>query len=74
MELKGTSHLFLACVPIVPAAMIIGGVVAIAVNSTLRHLGLDFPYMSEFIRSLAGAVVLACVLKKHQIPMKDLPD
>ena len=74
MELKGTRRLFLAWVPIVLAAMMIGGVIAIAVNTTLRLLGLDIPYMSEFIGSLAGALALAYVLKKHHIPVKGLPD
>tara|TARA_B100001057_G_C22185254_1_gene694826 strand:+ start:247 stop:411 length:165 start_codon:yes stop_codon:yes gene_type:complete len=54
--------------------MMIGGVIAIAVNTTLRLLGLDIPYMSEFIGSLAGALALAYVLKKHHIPVKGLPD
>ena len=74
LELKGTRHLFLAWVPIILAAMIIGGVVAIAVNTTLRHLGFDLPYISEFIGSLAGALALAYVLKKYHIPVKGLPD
>tara|TARA_B100000963_G_C22347800_1_gene545878 strand:- start:353 stop:577 length:225 start_codon:yes stop_codon:yes gene_type:complete len=74
LELKGTRRLFLAWVPIVLAAMMIGGVIAIAVNTTLRLLGLDIPYMSEFIGSLAGALALAYVLKKHHIPVKGLPD
>ena len=74
MELKGTRHLIVSWVPIILAAMIIGGVVAIAVNTTLRQLGLDLPYISEFIGSLAGALALAYVLKKHHIPVKGLPD
>ena len=74
MELKGTRHLVVAWVPIIPAAMIIGGVVAIALNTTLRQLGLDFPYISEFICSLAVALALAYVLKKNHIPVKGLPD
>ena len=74
MELKGTRHLVLAWVPIILAAMIIGGIVAIAVNTTLRQLGLDLPYISEFIGSLAGALALVYVLKKHHIPVKGLPD
>ena len=74
MELKGTRHLVLAWVPIILAAMIIGGVVAIAVNTTLRQLGLDLPYISEFVGSLAGALALVYVLKKHHIPVKGLPD
>ena len=56
MELKGTRHLVLAWVPIILAAMIIGGIVAVAVNTILRQLGLDIPYISEFIGSLAGAL------------------
>ena len=74
MELKETRHLFLACVPIVLAAMIIGGIVAIAANTILRQLGLDLPYIAEFIGSLAGALALANVLKKHHISVKGLPD
>ena len=74
MELKGTRHLVLAWVPIILAAMIIGGIAAIAVNKILRHVGLDLPYISEFIGSLAGALALAYVLKKHHIPVKGLPD
>ena len=74
MELKGTRHLFLAWVPIILAAMIIGGIVAIAINTILRQAGLDLPYISEFIGSLAGALALAYVLKKHHIPVKGLPD
>ena len=74
MELKGTRHLVFAWVPIILAASIIGGVVAIALNTTLRQLGLDLPYISEFIGSLAGALALAYVLKKHHIPVKGLPD
>ena len=74
MELKGTRYLVLAWVPIILAAMIIGGVVAIAVNTTLRQLGLDLPYIPEFIGSMAGALALAFVLKKHHIPVKGLPD
>ena len=74
MGLKGTRHLVFAWVPIIVAAMIIGGVVAIALNTTLRQLGLDLPYISEFIGSLAGALALAYVLKKHHIPVKGLPD
>ena len=65
MELKGTRHLVLAWVPIILAAMIIGGIVAVAVNTILRQLGLDIPYISEFIGSLAGALALSFVLKKH---------
>ena len=74
MELKGTRHLVLAWVPIILAAMIIGGIVAIAANSILRQLGLDLPYISEFIGSLAGALALAYVLEKHHIPVNGLPD
>ena len=74
MELKGTRHLVLAWVPIILAAMIIGGIVAIAVNTTLKKLGLDLPYIPEFIGSLAGALALIYVLKKHHIPVKGLPD
>ena len=74
MELKGTRHLVLAWVPIILAAMIIGGIVAVAVNTILRQLGLDIPYISEFIGSLAGALALSFVLKKHHIPVKGLPD
>ena len=74
MELKGTRHLVLAWVPIILAAMIIGGIVAIPINIILRQLGLDLPYVSEFIGSLAGALALAYVLKKHHIPVKGLPD
>ena len=70
MELKGTRYLVLAML----AAMIIGGVGAIAINTILRQLGLDLPYISEFIGSLAGALALAFVLKKHHIPVKGLPD
>ena len=62
-ELKGTRHLVLAWVPIILAAMIIGGIVAVAVNTILRQLGLDIPYIAEFIGSLAGALALAFVLK-----------
>ena len=69
MELKGTRHLVLAWVPIILAAMIIGGIAAIAANTILRQLGLDLPYIAEFIGSLAGALVLAFVLKKHHIPV-----
>jgi len=54
--------------------MIIGGIVAIAINTILRQLGLNIPYISEFIGSLAGALALAFVLKKHHIPVKGLPD
>ena len=74
MELKGTRHLVLAWLPIILAAMIIGGIAAIAANSILRQLGLDLPYIAEFIGSLAAALVLAFVLKKHHIPVKVLPD
>ena len=49
MELKGTRHLVLAWVPIILAAMIIGGIIAIALNTILRQLGLDLPYIAEFI-------------------------
>ena len=73
MELRGTRHLVLAWVPIILAAMIIGGIVAIAANTILRQLGLDIPYIAEFI-GLAGALALAFVLKKHHIPVKGLPD
>ena len=74
MELKGTRHLFIAWVPIILAAMIIGGIAAIAVNKILRQVGLDLPYIPEFIGSLAGALALAYVLKKHHVPVKGLPD
>ena len=74
MELKGTRHLVLAWVPIILVAMIIGGIVAIAANTILRHLGVDLPFIAEFIGSLAGALALAFVLKKHHIPVKGLPD
>ena len=74
MELKGTHHLVLAWLPIILAAMIIVGIVAIAINTILRQLGLNIPYISEFIGSLAGALALAYVLKKHHIPVKGLPD
>ena len=74
MELKGTRHLVLAWVPIIFAAMIIGGIAAIAANTILRQLGLDPPYIAEFIGSLSGALALAFVLKKHHIPVKGLPD
>ena len=74
LELKGTRHLVLAWVPIILAAMIIGGMVAIAANTILRQVGLDLPYIAEFIGSLAGALALAFVLKKHHIPVKGLPD
>ena len=74
MELKGTRHLVLAWLPIILAAMIIGGIFAIAANTILRQLGLDFPYIAEFIGSLAGALALAYLLKKHHIPVKGLPD
>ena len=68
MELKGTRHLVLAWVPIILAAMIIGGIIAIALNTILRQLGLDLPYIAEFIGSLAGALALAFVLKKTSHP------
>ena len=74
MELKGTRHLVLAWVPIILAAMINGGIVAIAINIILRQLGLDIPYIAEFTGSLAGALALVFVLKKHHIPVKGLPD
>ena len=74
MELKGTRYLVLAWVPIIFAAMIIGGIAAIAANTILRQLGLDPPYIAEFIGSLFGALALAFVLKKHHIPLKGLPD
>ena len=74
LELKGTRHLVLAWVPIILVAMIIGGIVAIAANTILRHLGVDLPFIAEFIGSLAGALALAFVLKKHHIPVKGLPD
>ena len=74
MELKGARHLVLAWVPIILAAMIIGGIVAIALNTILRQLGGDLPYIAEFIGSLAGALALAFVLKKHHIPVKGLPN
>ena len=74
MELKGTRHLVLAWVPIILAAMTIGGIVAIAFNTIPGQLGLDLPYIAEFIGSLAGALALAFVLKKHHIPVKGLPD
>ncbi|MEX0503868.1 hypothetical protein AB3X55_09760 [Alphaproteobacteria bacterium LSUCC0719] len=74
MELKGTRHLVLAWVPIILAAMIIGGIAAIAANTILRQLGLDIPYIAEFIGSLAGALAMVFVLKKHHIPVKGLPD
>ena len=74
MELKGTRHLVLAWVPIILAAMIIGGIFAVAANTILRQLGLDIPYIAEFIGSLAGALALAYVLKKYHIPVKGLPD
>ena len=74
MELKGTRHLVIAWVPIILAAMIIGGIAAIAVNKILRQVGLDLPYIPEFIGSLAGALALIYVLKKHHIPVKGLPD
>ena len=74
MELKGTRHLVLAWEPIILAAMIIGGIAAIAVNTILKLLGLHLPYIHEFIGSLAGALALAYVLKKHHIPVKGLPD
>ena len=61
MELKGTRHLVLAWVPIIIAAMIIGGIAAIAANTILRQLGLDIPYIAEFIGSLAGALAIALV-------------
>ena len=61
MELKGTRHLVLAWVPIILAAMIIGGIAAIAANTILRQLGLDIPYIAEFIGSLAGALAIALV-------------
>jgi hypothetical protein len=54
--------------------MIIGGIVAIALNTILRQLGGDLPYIAEFIGSLAGALALAFVLKKHHIPVKGLPN
>jgi len=54
--------------------MIIGGIAAIAVNKILRQVGLDLPYIPEFIGSLAGALALIYVLKKHHIPVKGLPD
>ena len=69
MELKGTRHLVLAWGPIILAAMIIGGIAAIAANTILRQLGLDLPYIAEFIGTLAGALALAFVLKKHHIPV-----
>ena len=74
MELKGTRHLVLAWVPIILAAMFIGGIAAIAANKILLLAGLDLPYISEFIGSLAGALALTYVLKKHHIPVKGLPD
>jgi len=74
LELKGARHLVLAWVPIILAAMIIGGVAAIAANTILRQLGLDIPYIAGFIGSLAGALAPAFVLKKHHIPVKGLPD
>jgi len=74
LELKGTHHLVLAWVPIILAAMIIGGVVPIAINTILRQLELDLPYISEFIGCLAGALALAYVFKRHRIPVKGLPD
>ena len=74
MELKGTRYLVLAWVPIILAAMFIGGTAAIAVNKILLLVGLDLPYISEFIGSLAGALALTYVLKKYHIPVKGLPD
>ena len=72
MKLKGTRLLVLAWVPIILAAMIIGGIAAVAVNTILSQLGLDFPYIAEFIGSPAGALALAFVLKKHHLPVKGL--
>ena len=74
LELNGTRHLVLAWVPIILAAMIIGRIVAIALNTILSQLGLDLLYIAELIGSLAGALALAFVLKKHHIPVKGLPD
>ena len=74
MELKGTRHIVLAWLPIIVAAMIIGGIAAIAANTILKILGLHLPFIHEFIGSLAGALALAYVLKKHHIPVKGLPD
>ena len=74
MELRGTRHLVLAWVPIILAAMFIGGIAAIAVNKILLLVGLDLPYIPEFIGSLAGALALTYVLKKHHIPVKGLPN
>ena len=74
MELKGTRYLVLAWVPIILAAMFIGGTAAIAVNKILLLVGLDLPYLPEFIGSLAGALALTYVLKKHHIPVNGLPD
>ena len=74
MELKGTRYLVLAWVPIILAAMFIGGIAAIAVNKILLLVGLDLPYLPEFIGSLAGALALTYVLKKHHVPVKGLPD
>ena len=73
MELKCTRHLVLAWVPIILAAVMIGGIVSIAVNKILRHLGLDIPYIAEFIGSLASALALAFVLKKHHIEIVCAP-
>jgi len=74
LELKGTRYLVFAWVPIILAAMFIGGIAAIAVNKILLLIGLDLPYIAEFIGSLAGALALAYLLKKHHIPVKGLPD
>ena len=74
LELKGTRHLVLAWVPIILAAMIIGGIAAISVNAILMLLGLHLPYIHAFVGSLAGALALVYVLKKHHIPVKGLPD
>ena len=74
MELKGTCRLVLSWAPIILAAMVIGGIVAIAANTILRQLGLDLPHIAEFNGSLAGALALAFVLEKHHTPVKGLPD
>ena len=60
--------------PIILAAMMIGGIVAIAVNTIVRQLGLDLRYVAEFIGSLAGALAHAFVLKKHHVPVRGPPD
>ena len=74
MELKGTRRLFLAWLPIIVAATVLGGMAGITIYAVIIFFGLQLSFIEYFISSLAGALSLIFILKKYHIPVRGLKE